>query len=158
MYENFDLYLQYLEAVKSDLPLQVFEFASDEKRHNLDSAHSLHDAWLTSLVVKENRNTQRPFEPKPTIELVLLGPQHDRDIVLSYVNVSSYRAESEQNCFNAADTLHGDVDLHEVRVSEGGLVVHEIKFSSCSRIIITCDNFICTEREYTQSATAAGDI
>jgi len=148
MQESFVLYLQYLETIKATLPLQVFEFASNENRHNLDSAHSLHDAWLTSLTVKENRRAQRPFKPKPTIEIVLLGPQHDREIVLSYVNVSSYRVEGEPNCFNAADTLHGDVDRHEVRVSEDGLIVHEIKFSSRSSIIITCDNFACTEREY----------
>lgn len=149
MHENFDLYLQYLEAIKSKLPLQVFEFASNEERHNLHSAHSLHDAWLTSLTVKENRQTQRPFEPKPTVELVILGPKHDRDIILSYEGVFSYRVEGEQNAYNAADTFHGDLDRHEVRVSEDGLVVHEIEFVSRSRIIITCENFICTEREYT---------
>lgn len=149
MHKDFDLYLRYIEANKSRLTPEVYEFASSEERYNLNSAHSLHDAWLTSLTVKENRQSQRPFEPNPTIEIVMLGPMHDRDIVLRYQGVRSYRVEGNQNPYNWADTFHGDIANHEVSVAEDGCVVHEIEFVSRSRVVVICENFTCTEYKHT---------
>jgi hypothetical protein len=149
MHESFELYRQYLEEKRSRFPPAIFEFAASVERHNLDSPHSLHDAWLSSMLVKENRRTHRPFEPRPSIELAMLGPRHDRDIILTYEGVSSYRVEGNRNPYNLADTFHGDVSCHEVRITEEGLIVHEIAFVSQSSIVVTCESFTCTEREHT---------
>lgn len=149
MHESFDLYRHYLEENREKFPPAVFEFAASVERHNLDSPHSLHDAWVSSITVKENRKKQRPFEPRLTVELVMLGPMHDRDIILTYEGVTSYLIEGNKNPYNWADTIHGDVSCHEVRVTEEGLLVHKIEFVSQSRFVITCENLACNELDHT---------
>ncbi|SFM37402.1 hypothetical protein [Marinobacter zhejiangensis] len=151
MQKDFDSYLEYIEANRSRFSAAVYEFASSITRYDLNSPHSLHDAWLSSLTVKENRNSERPFELDTTIELVLLGPMHDREISLKYVGVQSYRFEGKQNPYNWADTFHGDISGHEVTATDDGSVVHEIEYVSGSRIVISCKDFACTEYEYTHN-------
>ena len=149
MYESFDDYKKYIEENKHNFPSHVFEFATDVNRHNLDSPHSLHDSWMTSITIKENRNLDRPFDPEPTIEIELLGQMHDRTIVLSYSGIENYAIEGLKNPYNWGDTYQGDISCHEVRLNEEGLLVHEILFVSESKITIVCQNFQCSERLHT---------
>ena len=145
MYKSFDKYIESIEKDKEKLPPHVYEFATDPERHILSSPHSLHDAWLTSLTIKENRRKVRPFEPHPSIEIVFLGQMHDRDIVLEYMELEWYEISGNRNPFNWADTYQGDVEAHEVRV-ESEFIIHEIEFVSDSKIVVACKDFTCTER------------
>jgi hypothetical protein len=138
-----------MKGNKDRFPVQVYDFAIDVNRHNLDSPHSLHDSWMTSITIKENRNKERPFDPEPSIEIDLLGQMHDRDIILSYSDIESYQIKGLKNPYNWGDTYQGDVSCHEVRLNEEGLLIHEILFSSDSTITIVCKNFSCTERLHT---------
>ncbi|WGO96662.1 hypothetical protein QFX18_11455 [Saccharophagus degradans] len=149
MYESFSAYIKYMEEHKDDFPVHVYEFAVDVNRHNLDSPHSLHDAWLTSITVKENRNGTRPFCPDPTIEVVLLGQNHDRDITLIYSGVESYNIRGAGNAYNRADSFQGDIERHEVRLTREKFLIHEIAFSSKSNISVVCKDLQCLERPYT---------
>ena len=149
MYESFDDYKNYIEANKDKLASHVYEFAIDINRHNLDSQHSLHNSWMTSITIKENRNKKRPFDPEPKIEIKLLGQMHDRDIILSYSGIENYQIKGLKNPYNWADTYQGDISCHEVRLDEQGLLIHEILFVSESTITITCKDFWCTERLHT---------
>lgn len=146
MHKSFDLYIEYLQKNKDRFPASVFNFATDIERHNLDSPHSLHDAWMESFAVKEKRQEERSLDASLAIELVLLGPMHDRDIILRYEGVVSYQIEGNKNPYNWSDTFHGDVSRHEVSISERGLICHEIEFASLSRIVIVCEHFSCVER------------
>jgi len=145
MYESFDDYKMYMEENRVKFPSHVFEFATDVNRHNLDSPHSLHDSWMTSITIKENRNPKRPFNPEPTIEIELLGQMHDRAIILNYSGIENYFIEGLKNPYNWGDTYQGDISRHEVRLTEEGLLVHEILFVSESKIIIACKDFQCSE-------------
>ena len=145
MYDSFDDYIDYLNKHRKRFPAAVYDFASDVNRHNLNSPHSLHDSWMTSITIKENRNPKRPFNPKPTIEIVLLGQMHDRDLILTYENVQSYLIEGIKNSFNWKDTFQGDVMCHEVTLDESGHIAHEILFASESKITIVCESFMCQE-------------
>ncbi len=149
MYESFSEYRKYLEVHKDRFPSHVYEFAIDENRHNLSSPHSLHDSWMTSITIKENRNASRPFDPKPTIEITLLGQMHDREIVLSYSGIESYNIEGLKNPYNSGDTYQGDVSCHEVRLNSNGLLIHEILFASESKIMVVCSDIRCEERPCT---------
>jgi len=60
MYESFDEYIKTMEKEKEHFPDHVYEFATDSKRQELQSPHPLHDSWLTSLTIKENRKIDRP--------------------------------------------------------------------------------------------------
>ena len=144
---DFEKYLEYLETIKKDLPVNIYEFAKDENRQNLSSPHSLHDAWISSLTIKENRNKERPFNSKLSIKIELLGPMHDRDIILSYIEVESYEIKGNKNPFKWGDTFHGDIDRHEMRLSES-LYEHIIWFHSDSMLKIKFRKFEINENRY----------
>lgn len=149
MFESFDEYMKYMEQNKNKFPSHVFEFAADVNRYTLSSPHSLHDSWMTSISIKENRKKERPFDPEPSIEIELLGQMHDRNIILKYTGVESYEMKGIKNLYNWGDTYQGDVSCHEVRLNEDGLLTHEILFASESTIEIVCKNFECIEEMHT---------
>jgi len=142
---QYGRYLEYLETIKSSLPDHIYAFASHEKYFTLNSPHSLHDAWLSSVEVRETRNKERPFEPVVGVTLKLLGQLHDRTIVLEYKEVCRYELNGKPNRSNWADTFHGDVFTHEVRIEKKGWIIHEIGFVSDSTFLIECRDF--TSRE-----------
>jgi len=150
MYESFEEYKKYLDANKEKFPENIFIFASDINRHQLNSPHSLHDSWLTSISIKENREIERPFNPKPTIRIELLGQMHDRDIVLLYEGVEYYCMEGIKNLSNWGDTFHGDITSHQVTINARGHVVHEIFFASGATVLIECKGVECEEKLYTE--------
>lgn len=116
MYKLFDEYLKYMKENKDSFPSHVYDFAVDVNRHNLSSPHSLHDSWITSIIIKENRKSERPFDPNMTIEIEFLGQMHDRNIILRYSNVESYSFEGVTNPFNWLDTYH--LELSDENISE----------------------------------------
>jgi len=148
MYDSFDDYLEYLKRNKDKFPANVYEFAIDINRHILESPHSFHDSWLTSITIKENRNKEQPFEPTPSIEIVLLGQMHDRDIILTHEGIESYSINGHKKPYNWGDTFQGDISCHEIRINKDGQITHEIEFVSESRIIIACRKFKCVEQKH----------
>lgn len=146
MYDSFDEYIEYMKVNKGKFPAKVYDFVTDVNRHNLNSPHSLHDSWMTSISIKENRNKFRPFDPKPSIELELLGQMHDRDIILTYSGIEKYKIKGLKNPLNYADTYQGDILCHQVTLNKQELLIHEILFRSESKIVIICENFDCIER------------
>jgi len=148
---RYGRYLDYLETIKGSLPAHVAEFASSKQFFTLDSPHSLHDAWLNSVEVRETRRSEQPREPTVTLTLKLLGQYHDRVIVLEYENVFQYRMEGTREIkdgppnFQYGDTFHGDVITHEVRLGNEGHIIHEIAFATESALLVECLNF--THRE-----------
>ncbi|HEX4140892.1 MAG TPA: hypothetical protein VHY09_11130 [Candidatus Methylacidiphilales bacterium] len=151
-------YLEYLKTIKGSLPAHIYEFASDERYFTLNSPHSLHDSWLDSVEVLESRNPNRPFEPRCAITLKLLGQLHDRRIILEYEGVNFYDLSGRRNPFNWADTLHGDIFTHEVRVEKEGLLTHEIGFVSESTFLIECRNFTCREEMLGRGGASKHDL
>lgn len=140
---EFDRYLNALEAYRHLLPAEVASFASDESRFTLDHASSLHDAWLESIVISESRASGiHPSEV--TIEIILLGQQHDRKIHLKYSGVSQYSSTLVKSDLPSFDTKHGDLFTHEVRY-EDAHVVHEILFQIGTRMLISCNTFTVEE-------------
>lgn len=119
MNSNFDKYISDLVSNKTKLPAQLFAFATNLDRYELNHPRSLHDSWVTSLTIAENRNPKRPFDTWLSISLNLLGQQHDRDILLTYKNVKSYELVGRENELNYNDTFHGDVLTHKVSLEKG---------------------------------------
>jgi len=148
MNSSFDEYISNLNSNKDNFPNELFEFAANIERYELNHPQSLHDAWVTSITIAENRNNVRPFEPSLSISLNLLGQQHDRDIVLNYLNVKSYEVLGAENPFNYGDTFHGDVLTHEVSIS-GSLFQHVLELRSGSTFKVTFEKFNCLEQVYT---------
>ncbi len=147
---KYTRYLEYLETIKSLLPDHINAFASQEKYFTLNSPHSLHDAWLNSVEVREERNQDRPFEPVVGVTLKLLGQLHDRTIVLEYKDVCRYELNGKPNKYNWADTFHGDVFTHEIRIENEGWIIHEVAFVS-STFLIECRDFTTREEMLSES-------
>ena len=148
MKSNFDEYISNLNSNKDNYPNELFEFAVNTERYELNHPQSLHDSWVSSITIAENRNKVRPFEPSLSIVLNLLGQQHDRDIVLKYSNVKSYEILGSENPYNYGDTFHGDILTHEISNIDG-LFNHIIELRSGSIFKVTFNEFSCLEQVYT---------
>ena len=148
MNSSFDEYISNLNLNKGSFPNELFEFAVNTERYELNHPKSLHDSWISSNTIAENRNKARPFEPSLSIGLNLLGQQHDRDIVLSYFNVKSYEILGYENPYNYGDTFHGDILTHEISTIDG-LFHHIIELRSGSTFKVTFKEFSCLEQVYT---------
>ena len=148
MNSSFDEYISNLNLNKGSFPNELFEFAVNTERYELNHPKSLHDSWISSITIAENRNKARPFEPSLSIVLNLLGQQHDRDIVLSYFNVKSYEILGYENPYNYGDTFHGDILTHEISTIDG-LFHHIIELRSGSTFKVTFKEFSCLEQVYT---------
>ena len=148
MNSDFDKYISNLVANKEKMPEQLFEFAANPERYELNHPRSLHNTWVTSLTIAENRNKQRPFDASLSITLNLLGQHHDRDIVLTYNNVKSYELIGHINEFNYNDTFHGDVLTHEISL-ENEQYQHIIELRSGSKFKVCFTEFEVIECVYT---------
>ena len=148
MNSNFDEYISNLKSNREDYPSELFEFAVNTERYELNHPQSLHDSWVSSITIAENRNKVRPFEPSLSIVLNLLGQQHDRDIVLSYSRVQSYEILGSENPYNYGDTFHGDVLTHEISTIDGSFH-HIIELRSGSVFKVSFNEFSCLEQVYT---------
>jgi hypothetical protein len=121
-------YFEYLRSVQQQFPAELYSYAIEWQHYALDSASSLHDAWLVC--------AQFAYRDRE-LTLEFLGPYHDRSHVLKYVGVKSY----------AFDILVqyrlGDYDVlaHEFRIDDGR-IVHEIVFSNRRNIVVTAENVL----------------
>lgn len=134
-------YSQYLEGIKHLIDDNVYEFAANPDHFDLSSPSSLHDAWLEEFRVTENRNDDSG-DILISGSITLLGPFHDRRIILEYAGVVGY-----DFCFVGEDRSrdgrvprHGDVYTHEIRL-EDGVLVHEILFVNDHRFLIKFRGF-----------------
>lgn len=82
---SFDNYISYLSKVQNKLSKELYDFVSNENRHNF-SKESLHDSWLESIEINAD------FEKKTAIILLkFLGAYHDRKFIIQFKDVSEYK-------------------------------------------------------------------
>jgi hypothetical protein len=114
---DFKSYIKHMKDSKEVMPSELYNFASNPKHYELNDAQSLHDAWVSSIVIEEMRDTNRPFNASLKICIKLLGQQHDRSLTLNYLDVKSYAFSGNKNELNPNDTFHGDILDHRVAVN-----------------------------------------
>ena len=135
--ERFASYQQYLQSIKQKLPLSAYEFAVAEWHYDPQVPQCPHDAWLELLTISEPSTGTRHEKRSIEISMRLLGAYHDGHIEITYKRVQMYSlitpAEFRGPPFMVG---HGDWLTDEVRLSVGGLVIHEIDFSRGSRWLI----------------------
>jgi len=139
---DFDAYLAYFATVRDRLPAHVVAFASDSRHFSLTDHESLHDAWLESVVVREDARGEHGEVRSTAVEISLLGPFHDRRHVLRYAAVRRYEFVGP-----GVGRGHGDLHVHEVRLARDGVSIeHELLFhghrdGAPSRMLIECADF-----------------
>lgn len=121
-----DPYLAYIAGVSQDWPDDLRDLAS-LPRLDLRSQGSLHDSWLQSCSI--DLGDLRQERSETSIEIVLLGPYHDRLFRLCYRGVVSYQLDPPVPC--------NDLLVHELR-RENDLWVHEMLFASGSIACLQC--------------------
>lgn len=126
----FDRYFEYIESIRDRLSVAAYQFASNYEHYDMQSNKSLHDAWIRSINIAEWPSGARGEERELGIHVSLLGPRHDCILDLRYQRVAGYTMSV--TCKNVGSTAHGDLLMHEIGVTDDGLVTHELLFESGS--------------------------
>lgn len=140
---DYQRYRTYLESIKDRLPKHVFSFAANPHHFDLSSHSSLHDAWLEQLTVCEKAEGVRGEIRRLEIQILLLGPFHDRKIHLHYTGVKQYSCSMPPN---NGGVMHGDLFTHEIRLSDAGQIVHELEFERGAVLTIECADIVHSEK------------
>lgn len=135
MHDAFKAYRGYLESNRNKFLPSLFSFALEQSNEDINNKNFLHDSWVDSINVRESRLINRR---KVDIDIKLIGPYHDRYLLLKYGNVKSYVLNFDP-CFEG----HGDYTRGEVRLSptEEGFFVHEFDWNYLSRSRIEFASF-----------------
>ncbi len=141
---NFDEYFNYIDSIRSSISKETYDFASNWELYSLDSRSSLHDSWLESLVINEVGSGDRDASRECSIILSLFGAYHDRIITLEYIGVERYSINSID--LKNASRGHSDLLMHEIRLSDNGLIVHEVVFTNGSSFEIVFNGLVHSEK------------
>ena len=138
---DYNSYLEYLIFNKSIFDSKIYTFASNYLYFDLSSPSSLHDSWLESFRVVENR-IEGKDDSSIEVEIILLGAFHDRKIHMRYGDVSRYEfgfAETTigKSCIRSR---HGDIFTHEIRL-ENKVYEHEIAFNNGAKFLVAFSKF-----------------
>lgn len=121
---RFDRYFSYIESVKSELPLHLYEFASDISRYSLDGLKTLHDAWLEEL--KVSTRYEQDSNVVASSEVVLRFRQaFEGTITIAYSGVEAFEYRNVPNRWPDRAT---DLLVHEVSVESDGVYSHTLVF------------------------------
>lgn len=134
---RFAGYAAYLETIRARLPPSAYAFAAADWHYNPSDPRCPHDAWLEELCITEPATGDRRQHRTVDIRLRLLGAYHDGEIALHYRDVRGYTLRLPPR---SADGPHGHGDWRddEIRLSESGIVVHEIVFVGEGHLLIEC--------------------
>lgn len=129
IYDRFRRYVGFLESIRERLPAGASAYAFSPW-HNSFDRQAPHDSWLEELRIQVLSSGDRHQYRSDNIHVRLLGSYHDGIIEFHYTNVYDCILVSVNQWM-----------YDEVRLSESGHVVHEIRFDANSRWIIECEDF-----------------
>lgn len=133
----FRRYAEYLNEKRDQMPRAAYDFASATWHYDPEDHRCPHDSWLEQLSVKEPSAGERCEVRGVEISVRLLGAYQDGWIELIYIDVKHYSFQLKRE--NSLPGLgHGDWLVDEVRLSESGLVIHEVVFSTGAQWFIEC--------------------
>jgi hypothetical protein len=138
---RFAAYHDYLLSIRAQLPVSAYEFAVAEWHYNPEAPQCPHDSWVKRLIMAEPASGDRQEKRSIEIHLELLGAYHDGHIHLTYKNVKSYSLDTPPDFkLPPLHVGHGDWLTDEIRLSDRGMVLHEIEFSRGSRWLIEAED------------------
>lgn len=120
----FRRYAGYLEQHRSKFPAAAYDLASSGLLLNASDPRCPHDGWLEWAKFEEPSEGERHEIRTLSFRIRLLGAYHDRHIELFYPQVFSYTMSNSRSAAG-----HFDWRYSEIRLSDGGNVVHEIEWA-----------------------------
>ena len=107
---DFVEYMEYLNTIKKDIPIELYNFVSDKDRHDLSDT-SLHDTWIEEIHFNNNFETE-----KSNMGITLFG--ENRKFKL-YFN-ETIQSKIEQN--NYMDLITYEIGIEDIDADEKSLV------------------------------------
>ena len=141
--KGFDDYAEYLASVAGRFPVGALEFAQADWHYDTTDPRCPHDSWLETLEIKEKSIEPSGSQRIVAITATFLGAYHDGTFTLSYSNVSHYCFDKPSNVSHKFLNLlkgHSDWLIDEMRLTDDGLVLHEIQFGSEAKWSICCED------------------
>ena len=135
-----DAYKEYLVALGDRLPKSVRDFVLTEWYWDYNSHRCPYDAWVESLEITEPADGQRHQNREIAIKSRLLAPYHDGKIEFKYSNVINYSLVMPVENNRRAQTGHDGWRIDEIRLSNDGNLIHEIRFKSGAQWLIESHN------------------
>jgi hypothetical protein len=133
-------YPAYLETIRDRLPAQARSFAEAEWHYDFKDFKCPHDSWVEKVTITEPADGETKSDRGLQIKVTLLGAYHDGLIELCYVGVYSYEMRGRQDATGPRlRRPHGDWLIDEIRLSETGQVIHEIRFERATWLIVCED-------------------
>ena len=140
---QFKAYYDYLQSVRDNLSPTAFNFATANWHYDPNDHRCPHDSWVESLSIEEPSSGKRRQYRKLEFKLRILGAYHDGHAEIIYKEVNSYCLSMPATSKPPRTSVgHGDWLVDEVRLSERGLVEHEIRFSQGASWLIECGDLI----------------
>jgi hypothetical protein len=123
----FDRYQRYVRGARDRFPPGAYALATADWYFNFSDHRCPHDAWLEELIVSEGgaRKGERGVE----IRIRLWSAYEDGHLELRYRDVVRYRCELWPKK-PSEGRAHADWRYDEFRLSEAGLLLHEIEWWS----------------------------
>lgn len=134
---SFDEYFSYISNLQEVLPKHIYDFASSYRNYELNSSHTLHDAWLNQVKIQEASKGERGQQRSLNITIELLNAYHDKIITLQYKNVYEYDFSSVTS--PDKKVAHGDLLIHEFSY-EKPYIIHYIAFSNGNKFRIAFED------------------
>jgi hypothetical protein len=123
----WERYQAYVRGARDRFPPGAYALATSDWYFNFSDHRCPHDAWLEEMVVVERGS--RKDERGVGIRIRLLGAYADGYIELRYRGVVRYRCELWPKK-PSEGRGHADWRYDEFRLSDGGLLLHEIEWWS----------------------------
>lgn len=149
--ERYETYYTYLESIKDSIPKSAYLFATASWHYNHEDPRCPHDSWVETVTVRELSSGERQQIRSTQIFIRLLGAFHNGYIELTYEHVHSY---SINQLFTNPPYGHGDWLIDEVRLSQDGLVLHEIWFEQ-GKWLIECRDIVYQWKPFDVTTAAA---
>ena len=121
--EAFRRYREYLESERRRFPEGAFALATSEWYFNPEDHRCPHDAWLQHVVVQEIGRGDRHQNRSSALSIQLLGAYHDLVLTFTYKRVYRYMLDADD-----IREGHSDWRYDEFRLSDAGILVHEIEW------------------------------
>ena len=129
-------YGAYLQTVLDKLPPGARSFSEAAWHYDFKDSRCPHDSWVETVHISEPADGETKNDRGLDIYVKLLGAYHDGLIELRYKGVFQYdMAGDSDETRPKIHRPHGDWLIDEIRLSEKGRVIHEIKFTRATWLI-----------------------
>jgi hypothetical protein len=133
----FDQYFVYIESIKEHLPADLYRFAADVSRYELDGPNTLHDAWVEDVVFSTRYRNQTNVIAAAEAK-VCLRKANGRFISMTYSGVEGFEY---RNLPNRWPDMATDLLVHEVCLESSSLYSHLLVFDKDVYMKLVFRNF-----------------